>query len=371
MNKPRDLVDEIDEMDGSDYGDPNESFDDDSDDYGDDDGSDDGSDNDPPSRGVSLESEEFVDDEDLTRMPKKKGKKAETPAQQQRQTKKTNDPKKEKGEIRLLSNGMHVDAQGNVVDPRDGTIIARAGSERRWYEKHARAESQVQQVSKEVETLRTQLQTQEWLNGVPQRFGLNHEDVQNALALAAVYKQNPVEAARELVEMALATGANVTDILGKDAGNALEMGAVKQMIEERLSPLINSHKQTEEQTNRRTQAEAKMKQFIDDHEYSELHLPVLDRMMGDNPDLSPEKAYYELKLFCARNDFDFSIPLQPQLQARKQQQQRGERPTREQQPAPRRGLPNGRTANMSQREVGDTMQAEPSTSWADIIKSSM
>lgn len=354
---PRDIVDAIDDLDGSDYSDPNELEEEAQEEEGEEGES--GDDDAPLAADADLE-------EELSRPAKQKKDKPETEAQKQRKVKATNDPKKDKGEIRLRADGTHVDAQGNIVDPRDGTIIARAGSERRWYERHARAEAQVSQVQKENVALKTQMETHQWLNGVPQRFGLQEEEVQNALALAAVYKQNPVEAARELVEMALAQGHNVSDILGKDAGNALEMGAVRQMIEERLAPLVTTHKQTEQQTERQRNAEMQLQKFIVDHEHSDLHITVLDRMIGDNPELSPEKAYYELKLFCAQKGFDFSRPLQPQLQ---EAMQRANGPAPAQ--PPRRGLPNGRTASMSQREVGDTLQVEPATSWSDIIKSSM
>lgn len=347
---PNKIIDDIDDIDGSDYGD---------------DELEDGFDE---AEEADISGEEDDDEDQSLLAPEPKKTKAERepgPASAARRVKAAHDPSKDKTEVRRLASGIHVDAQGNIVDPRDGTIIARAGSERRLFEKNMRADASLGQVQTENKQLKEQIAHQQFLDGIPRKYQLNNEEVQTALAMAAVYKQNPIEAARNMVEMVLALGHNVTDILGKDAGNALEMGAVRQMIDERFQPLTDHAKKAQEAEEQQKNVERQLNEFVTTYEHSDMHLAVLDRMMGDNPDLSPEKAYYELKLFCANKGFDFSKPLKPQLEARVQQARS------QQQPARRRGLPNGRQATVSQRDVGDTVQADPHQSWADIIKSSM
>jgi hypothetical protein len=222
-------------------------------------------------------------------------------------------------------------------------------------------------VKQENETLKQQIDTHTYLDGVPKKFNLDTNDVQSALALAAVYKQNPVEAARNMVEMVLALGHNVTDILGTDAGNALEMGAVRQMIQEHLAPVVKPVEQQQNHDRRMQAAERELEKFVSEHEHSDLHLTVIDRMLGENDTLTPEKAYYELKLFCARKGLDFTQPLQPQFAAAMQRQNGGT-----QQPARRRAsLPNGRQSTAAHRSMEDTVQADVNQSWGDIIKSSM
>lgn len=269
--------------------------------------------------------------------------------------------------ITRTPNGLFTNAKGDIVDPRDGVVIARAGSERRLFEKNMRMARDASEKDTRIEELTRQNKDIQFLNNVPQQYGLDTADVQHALALAAVFKKNPVEAARNLVELALQQGHNVSDILGKDAGDALEMRAVKQMLDERLAPLTQQRTQQSEADAQKATAQRAMESFIDEHEHSDLHLPVLDRMIGDNPQLTPEKAYYELRLFCANKGLDFTKPLAPQIAALQQNGRSAQNGNR--QPTRNGSLPNGRGTTQQHRPMDDAEQYDPRQSWDDIIRS--
>lgn len=368
-NNSMDMIDRLDERDGTDYefNDPiNDGDDNEDDELGsseDTDAEDDG----------SNQSDDEISEEPR-QTPRKSGKDANEPEANRRNAKPNpaNVKQPNQEEIRRLPNGLHQDTKGNLVDPRDGTIIARAGSERRLFEKNMRMQSEITTRDTRITDLNRQIADVNFLNGIPKQYGLSTEDVQRALALSAVFKQNPIEAAKSVLEMVLAQGHNITDILGDKAENAIEMRAVQQMLDQRLAPLTERQKAEREATEARTRAEDGLNKFIADHEYSDVHLVELDRLMGSNPDLTPERAYYELRLFSERNGLDFSQPLGPQI-ARQSQGNRGARNGNRNEP-PRtqtRSMPNGRSAPTTVRNMSDTDQYNPRDSWDDILRQVM
>ena len=157
-------------------------------------------------------------------------------------------------------------------------------------------------------------------------------------------------------------GHNVTDILGADAGNAIEMSAVSKMLDERLKPLIaplETKRVTDEQTKA---AERAWQRFCDENEYADVHEVTLDRMLGENPELTPQKAYNALVQFANKHGLDFSLPLGPQIERKKSAQQNTNRNNN---PRTQKPFPNGSSARHSSINDGEI---NPSDDWASIIK---
>lgn len=357
---PNSLVDRFDKLDGTDYED-----DFDLDTEGDEDEGSDASDDDSDDLDVSdTDNDEVSDgsgDEDAD--DNAEG------GQEDRAQRPDGKPagKTDASDVKRLANGLHTDAKGNIVDPRDGTIIARAGSERRLFEKNVRMQGELTNAGTRVQELERNLAQVQFLNDIPRQYGLTNDDVQSALALSTVFKKDPVSAAKKVLEMALAAGHNLSEILG-EGGDAIELKAVSQMLDQRLAPLTQRQQQESEANRARVEAERGVRAFFDAHEYAEEHGPVIDRLMGQNPSLSPEKAYYELKLFATKHGLDFSQPLAPQI-ARMQSRGRGAQPNRQGNQPRQRSMPNGRgSVPTVTRRVNDTDQFDPRNSWDDIIK---
>jgi hypothetical protein len=282
--------------------------------------------------------------------------------------------KPEQQQLFARPDGTATDAKGNIVDPKTGTIIATAGQARRHYEKAARLEAISGDLERRNVDLATQLKRYESYTAIQSQYGVTQQELSQGLGLVADFKTNPVAAARKVVELALAQGYNVSDILGKDAGDAIELRGINRMIDQKLQPFTELHQsqvQQREQVARMQQAQAALSNFFDTHEHSSVHAEDLNTLLGENESLTPEKAYYELRMFAAENGLDFSRPLKPQVAAIANGQQQPSAQNRNPARPTQRPIPNGSRANMQVRNVSDRNFAQPSDDWSKIIKSAM
>ena len=139
------------------------------------------------------------------------------------------------------------------------------------------------------------------------------------------------------------------------------MSAVSKMLDERLKPLITpleTKRVTDEQTKA---AEKAWQRFCDENEYADVHEVTLDRMLGENPELTPQKAYNALVQFANKHGLDFSLPLGPQIERKKSAQPNN----RNNSPRTQKPFPNGSSARHSSINDGEI---NPSDDWASIIK---
>lgn len=349
-------VEEFDKLDGTDYGDGPE---DQTDDVNDGDDSSDESPSDKADTG-----EHRADDDDNSSDPS---------ADSRTNTNDKVDGKsaKQDDELRPLPGNFAQDARGNLYD-RNGNLLARAGSERRLYERNVRMKVDLDQLTTRNQQLEQQLRNNTALGEEPRRLGLDAEDMRVGLPIVAEFKKNPVQAARNVLEMVMGMGHDLSEILGSNAKDAVEMKAISRMLDERLAPLQQLTQSTEQQQRERRihqQAEQEIERFFDEHENSRMHAQAIDNLIGRRPDLSPEKAYYELRLFAANNGLDFNRPLAPQLQALQQSSARdgsNNRQTTRNAPPMANGVRGTRQVSIPEGEAVDAK-----ASWDDIIRRSM
>jgi hypothetical protein len=259
-----------------------------------------------------------------------------------------------------------VDKAGNIIDPRTKQVIAKAGQERRLYERSQRLGTILEDAQKRLAKYEAEEQTTTTLMGSIRQHGLVMDDVAEAINIAIQYKQNPVLAAKTVLERVLALGHNVTDILGADAGNAIEMRGVSRMIDERLAPIIQPLQEQRASSERTQKAEVAFQQWVNDNEYADVHLEAIDSLIGQNPDLTPQKAYNALLTFAVKHGLDFSQPLGPQLAARQGAQTTSQQERRVQKP-----FPVNASGGSNPRPLTDKDYANSDDSWADIVRSGM
>lgn len=350
MSRVLDMVGQLDEADGADYGD-NEELD----------AGVEGSDDDAG----EGSSEAGPDNADNT------GDAGNGGANQDPNQAPVNQQQQQKPQLTPLRGGLFSDQNGNIVDPNNGQILARAGSERRMYERGMRMQGEVGRLTQELQNTQSNLQRVQYLNNLPQKYQLGTDEVEAGLGIVAEFKKNPVEAARKVVELAVSMGHNVSDILGKNAGDAIEVKAIQRMLDEKLQPVLAPVQQQRQQAEAQQRAQQQLNSFIDQHEYADMHLPVLDKLIGQNPELTPQKAYYELRGFAQKYGLDFSKPLQPQIAAVQAQQARQQRSSNGQpQRQAARPMPNGTSAN-AVRSTSEADFEPASSSWESIIRNSM
>ena len=181
--------------------------------------------------------------------------------------------------IRRQGNNL-VDANNNI-DNEQGQIIAKAGTERRLYEKTQRLGAALDNKSQALAKYEAEDKQFDNLRGKVKSHGLSVDEFAEGINMVIGFKSDPIGTAKKVLETVLAMGHNVTDILGADAGNAIEMSAVSKMLDERLKPLLSpleTKRVTDEQTEK---AQRAWEKFCDDNEYAEVHEVTLDRMLGE------------------------------------------------------------------------------------------
>ena len=269
------------------------------------------------------------------------------------------------------------DKDGNLIDGA-GNIIAKAGSERRAFERVQAQERVIKRSESEIERLNTELAQARALNDAPQKLGLDAQEVQMGLSAIASFKKDPVATARWMLQETMRLGYNLQQIVGADAkgqlnGGSLDLAAVKSMIAEQMQPLIGD-RQAAQQNEQATQAARdEYDKFMANHDNAGVHEDAIAALVSQDRNLTPEVAYWRLREYAAANGYDFAKPLGPQVQAKQQGGGQAAAPngnanpqtqTHQQQPMPNGGAP---TRDMQQ---GPTM-ADADDAWDNIVNQSL
>ena len=240
-----------------------------------------------------------------------------------------------------------VDAQGNV--------IATGGKERRFYETAQREKARADTATKEVSTLKAQIEAINNAGTLGTQYSLTPEEVTTGAQLIAAYKSNPVETIQYMLTQAQASGHNI-DAIG---GGGLDMQAVKQMLDTALQPLVaeqNERVDTQEANDRALEV---YNEFSAKHPDAAVHENSLARLLQQEPTLSPEAAYFKLRSYYLERNLDWTKSLET-LQA---EQNAGPSANTQQ------AVPDG---NVTDARVTDTAQvADVNTSTSDIIRQAM
>lgn len=258
-----------------------------------------------------------------------------------------------------------VDDKNNIVDPRTGAIIARAGSERRMYEKVQRTTNLLNDAQTRLAEYEKQHSNINTLFGKMQQEGITHDEAANAFQMAIEYKRQPLEVAKKILADVLAMGHNVSDVLGSDASNAIEISGINKLIEDKLKPIIEPLNQQREQEQQIRQAQLALDKWVNENEYADIHLSTIDALMGKNPDLTIQQAYNSLLIFANKHGLDFSQPLDAQIKAR--QTGANNKPSTEK----RIRKPMVTGSRVEPSDIEDKNLADPNASWKDILRSVM
>lgn len=271
--------------------------------------------------------------------------------------------------IRPLGDGSFVNQRGDIVDEK-GTVIAQRGFARRMYETNQRNNVRLQEQDRIIHQLRTQQAETNAIQTAAQNYGLGADELAQAVDFAGRVKRGGlVDVAKEIVALAVAQGHNVTDILGNEVGDSVDMRALRHMIGEVTTPLQQQQQQQQRQAQIQETAQARYNDFISRHEFASVHESDIARLAVAK-NIDPTQAYYALREFCLKHNLDFSLPIEPQIHARAQQQtqQQQQRAPNNNQQRRRRPLPNGGNPANMQTAVPE---ASHDASWAEIIKSSL
>lgn len=272
--------------------------------------------------------------------------------------------------LRKHPSGEFVDQQGNIVTA-DGKIIARSGSQRRGYEETVRLKNTTTQLQQENTRLTQEVQSRAFLNDVPRQYGLSNEEVAQGLDYAARIKRGDVlGVARDFVALAASKGVQITDILGKDAGDSIDMRALRAMIEERTAPLQQQQVQSQAEQEVRQRATQNYNQFVTENENADVQADIIVAYSKAN-NVSLQVAYNRTLQFAIQNGLDMSQPLGPQIDAAMQQQQQPDTQQQQQQRQPTLPMPNGAATRETAVTQQQPVHADPNEDWATILRREM
>lgn len=281
------------------------------------------------------------------------------------------DPENPRGYTRVGS--LFADAQGNIVT-RDGRIMAAKGEPARHWANMSRAAGQTTTLQRQNEALTRQIEgskqlieSAKALVELPNKLGISKDEYNIGVQLIANWTRDPLATCRDMVARTMARGFNATDILGNDAGNAVEMTALRQLVNEATAGQRQREEMDRTVATQRQNAETAYNNFMGRYPDAAPHADAIAQLMNQRGMSAPE-AYHELRYFALQEGLDFAYPLGPQL-ARKQQQ-----PPVQQQPngrTQRAPMVTGNGGGNRDHLTNEVVYADATATWGDILNSVM
>lgn len=252
----------------------------------------------------------------------------------------------------------------------DGTVV-RGGPERRFFEQRNIArervtalEGQIANVERERDSFRDKFTQLE--NTVRDLQGADPQQVKIGLNIVRDLQRDPQGTMQKLLAEVIAQGYTVEGI-----GAGIDTAAITRLIEERLPKAADIP--NEEQITADATREAN--EFFGRHPDAKPHDELLARMLSDNPTLSLQSAYYQLKDAFAERGFDWSRSLADNLNAgntassQLNNENGGNDNSNNQNNGP--GLPNGGNAVNSDVVVNRGNISHESEDTGDIVRQAM
>jgi len=242
----------------------------------------------------------------------------------------------------------------DLVDA-NGQVIAAGGKERRFYETAQRERNRADNVTKELETVKSQLEAINNAGTVGTQYNLSPEEVTTGAQLISSYKQNPVETIQYMLTQAQANGHNIDAI----TAGGTDMQAVKQMLDTALAPLVGDRQKEADTQAANEEATKIYNTFMSTYPDAAVHESSISRLLQQEPTLSVEAAYFKLQNYYLANGLDWTKSLETL------QQEQDAAPSVNTQPQP----PDG---GVTTGNVTDTAQvADVNVSTDDIIRQAM
>jgi|TARA_R110000822_G_scaffold99579_3_gene224557 hypothetical protein len=247
----------------------------------------------------------------------------------------------------------------DLVDA-SGNLIAAGGKERRFYETAQREKQRADQITRENDTLKSQLEAISKAGSVGQQYNLSPDEVTTGAQIVSSWKDNPVETLQYMLTQAQSEGYNVDAIVNGGA----DMGAMKQMLDNALSPIIGDRQQEIETREANERATEIYTTFSAQHPDAAVHEDSLSRLLQEDSNLSVDAAYFKLQNYYLQRGLDWTKSLS-QLQT-EHETASPVAANINMQPQPPEG------GSVSQAYVTDTQQvADVRTSTDDIIRQAM
>lgn len=269
-------------------------------------------------------------------------------------------------ELRPLGDGTFANAKGDIVD-QQGKLIAQNGFAARMYHSNRRLKAQLDERTTQLNQIAQQVGEVRSLATSIQRYGLDNNEVAQAMDLAGRMKKGDfLGVAKEVLAMVAAQGYNVTDLLGPEVGDSIELRAINRMIDERLAPITRQEQARQQQSEAAQRGKAQYEQFVAQNDYADVHANDIVMVM-QREGVNPQTAYNRLLQFATANRLDFSKPLQPQIIARMEATRKNPNNGQQQQRQQQKPMPNGAATRSGNGALPAQPLASADDDWGTII----
>lgn len=260
--------------------------------------------------------------------------------------------------------GVRDDGKGNLVNAQ-GQIIVRAGEERRALQTWVNnTRGQLNNAMRRVADLEKENTR---LNGIVQgvtAHGLKPEQLQEGISFIRAWTADPARTLKGLLTYARQKGIQVDGI----ANSAIDIDALVGRIKQEMAPVLNQATANQQQIERQQAVNQEIENFLSERSDARIHLPHIMYLLkpdqyGNARARSLEGAYWQLKAFAQTHGLDWTQPLEPQFEAKvnNQNQNNGS--------APRTPPAGGRNQANLTAVSGKSKPA--SDSWDSIIRAAM
>lgn len=256
-------------------------------------------------------------------------------------------------------------ATRDIVNPKTGEVVAHGGVERRYFETAQKLHRDNNALTQRLTAAEANANHADAIVTLGKTLNLQASDQTAALNLMSQFLKDPVKMLEALVVEVKSKGYEIP-FLASGITPGMDTAAIQRMIDARMAPITQTKVDQVQLQERQTNAKATLDKFLDENPEGEHNLGVLAQMMTSEPGLTIQSAHVKLIKWCAVNGYDFSQPLQPQVQARQTTQPAttpAQTPPRSNSPP----LPNGRTTNGAV-PVENAAKFDENSRWEDIIR---
>ena len=168
----------------------------------------------------------------------------------------------------------------DLVD-REGNVIAKGGKERRFYEQLQSTKQQNGALNQQVQQLESQIKAITDAGTLGTQYELTPEELTTGAQLVKSFKDDPVNTVKYLLTQAKAAGHNLDDV----ATGGVDAAAIKQMVNEAVSPLVQDRQQRVEAEQKQQKAMEVYNGFMSQYPDAQIHENSLARLLESDRNL--------------------------------------------------------------------------------------
>jgi hypothetical protein len=246
---------------------------------------------------------------------------------------------------------------------QDGTVV-KGGAERRFYEQREAARHELQVTKNELAQLRNQFKERDTefkalKEATENLHGIEPKILAVGAKIVKDLQSDPVGTLKKLLAETAAQGYDV-----KDLGVGIDTAAISRMIDERI-PKNEQKAPTEQEII--AESEKEVQQFFSKFPDAKPHDALIAKVLRDHPEESLTSVYFTLKNAFAEQGYDWSIPLEQQLES--DPQNKGAKSDKtEDGKAP---LPQGGGNGNAEFKLNDKASASEDMDTGDIVRAAM